>query len=734
MNDKRQLIYASLIRYAPEAVPLRERVLDRLVMNALSASSVTNPHRLGTISKNLALGPGAHVRAEVVQEALARLIAENKVVPTLLRKRHAYYLTDGAKEEVQRLIESSEDLFQPVLQRLLENTDHLVKAEIGASICQSFICESFSRFGTAIAQSVTGQTSGDYIAQLADISAAFETATEGKFLSLEARDSLEARCLGFLKSTEPQDVRLKFYLTQGYYFAHLLGLPGTGFNPLAEEAFSGSVFYLDTNVLVVGLLTADNGSELFRELVEVSKNIGVTLRVTRATINEARRAAADRCAQIHQILEALPVEVAVASRDQFVTEFMEARESNPTLTPEEFLAPFDHLNDTLQDRWGIEVDERIEDDMLHGRDLIAESVIIQDSAVTSRGWDKSDRILAHDVGHYALVMDERKTLPKTWFLTRDRTLALAASRLAGRAELPFCFSLIGFLQSLSPFMTTNGGGPGLAAVFSVLLRDQLLPPERLFSTKELVLLVEMHRDVLSTPKEQLLEALDYVKHTVLEGKPYKASDCPKVALGLRTFLACSADQRRKELEAQATRLRARASRTTSAAKNERQLRKRIQESLEAREAELSELVEENQSLQQLLDAQKARDQRWRLTFAIVGAMAATIWWLSSPLVARLLTEPFPKFAQWQVLGPIIIGSAGSLMFCLPALFYIRGTTWTETTKTATMAVLLLISLASSRMMDRGVWARSWTGILEAAAMVATVAIGIYKRTPPKAAG
>src|SRR5215471_4258688 len=103
MIDKRQLIYASLMRYAPEAVPLRERVLDRLVLNALMGSTAADPHRLGRIAKNLILGPGGpHVRAEVVQEALARLISAQKVVPTSLKKRHAYFLTESAQDEVER--------------------------------------------------------------------------------------------------------------------------------------------------------------------------------------------------------------------------------------------------------------------------------------------------------------------------------------------------------------------------------------------------------------------------------------------------------------------------------------------------------------------------------------------------------------------------------------------------------------------------------------------------------
>jgi hypothetical protein len=687
------------MRYAPETVPLRERALDSLVLGALSGTTSDTPLRVGKISNNLSLGPnGPVVRAEVIQDSIARLIASERVSPTQLKTRHAYYLTKKGHADLARLISSSETLFEPVLQRLLVNTDHLLPAKIAKSVCQTFICECFARFGEAIARTVTGQVSGEYLVQSADVSAAFEAAIDGETLSVEARDSLEARCMGFLKSPDPDYVRLKFYLTQGYYFAQLLGLLGADFNPLADEAFAGSVFYLDTNVLVVGLLAADHGNQLFQELVRTSKRLGISLRVTRATINETRGVAADRVNQIKTIIEAVPAEIAISSRDQFTTCFLEARELDPTVTPEQFLQPFDNLNQIVQERWGIEVDERIEDEILCGLDFHNASVIMQDAAVRSRGWDKSERILRHDVSHFALVAHERKTIPKTWFLTRDRSLTLAASRLKEDSELPFCFSLLGLLQSLSPFMTTDGESSTLPDIFSQLLTEQVFPREQLFSTRELILLVEMNRDVLSTPQEQLIQALDYVKHTILQGEPYRPGDCPKVALGLRSFLASSSDERRKELEAQTIRLETRANRNRNAAKAERDLRKRVQTTVQSQSSQISELLEKNAGLQRQLIDQDEHNERRRLLYAVVGLAAGAFWWWSTAFIWKTLCFALPSLQRWQELGLVVLGVIGSIFFCLPALAYVRRRPWTESVKVSTMSAILLAALALSRWM------------------------------------
>ena len=242
----------------------------------------------------------------------------------LLRERHAY-LSTTAERELNQLIASSQDLFEPVLQGMLENTGHLFRLEIGIAVCKEFLHECFARFGSQLARMVATQLSSDDLFQSADVGAAFEAAAANHDLSDEAKQSLEVRCMRFLKSSDPADVKLKFHLTQGFYLAQLLGYQEEGFNPLAEEAFWGLVFYLDTNILLIGLLRPESDGDLFSEMVRVANKLGIALRVTRATINETRRVAADRATQIERTLEKLPDEIVRKSQDAFATAFFDER-------------------------------------------------------------------------------------------------------------------------------------------------------------------------------------------------------------------------------------------------------------------------------------------------------------------------------------------------------------------------------------------------------------------------
>jgi hypothetical protein len=716
LEERRQFIFASLLRYAPETASLRERALDRIVLAALLGSTEIFPYRVGRVQSALVLAPDAPViRPEIIQGSLQRLTTAGKVKPTEVNKRHAYFLTPEAAQEVTELIGSGEDLFRPVLNRLLENTDHLLPRATAETICREFISECFARFGVQIAKTVAGQVEPSDLLRCADVQAAFKAAATGKHLISEALESLGTRCLCFLTSTEPDDVRLKFHLTQGYYFVQLLGIPEGDFDLLTEQAFVGTVFYLDTNVILGGLLGPDKFSDLFHELITVTKRLGIELRITRATVNEIRRVAADRLDQVRKIIDALPEELLEKTHDQFITAFLDAREKESTLSPESFFDQFDHVPQIASERWGIEFIELTEEEAIGKRDFGPSKLIFQEEALTARGFEKSDQILLHDVAHYAIILDERKQNAKTWFLTRDRSLPVAAARLKGNERQPFSFSLLGFLQSVSPFLVGGAEEQRIAGIFAGLLTEQLLPREQLFNVKELVLLVEMHQDVLATPKEQLITAVDYVKTAILRGKQYKIEDCAQVALGLKSFLASSADEKRKELEAERSRLELETKQQMAVALDEREQRRQAERTIREQLVELADLRDQAsqqaqqiaviagdlqkatglvQDLQQLRTATEKRVKINRLTRAVLGLLIGGLLLRDSTGLASFMQNSFQALRGFSSLL-IVIKIAAWGLFLLPTLVYVRRTDWPDQGRVGLIAVLLIAGFGLS---------------------------------------
>jgi hypothetical protein len=709
-DERRQIVFASLLRYAPETAPLRERALDRLVQVALLNATEQVPFKVGQIQAALLFGPTAPcIRAEIIHESIGRLIANDRVRHIEYKKKKAYHLTDDARAEVAKLLGSAEDLFNPVLDLLLENTSHLLSRAAGEDVCRKFICECFASFGTQIAKSVTGHCDTDELLRTADVRAAFAAAVKGKALSPEAVESLEARCVEFLRGIDPSEIKLKFCLTQGFYFAHLLGLPENGFSPVGEQAFSGAKFYLDTNVILVGIFAQDIGNQLFEELAGVARKLGIRLVVTRATINEARRVAADRSRELEKVIDAVPIELVERSGDSFVSAFLDARRINPKLTVPEFLEPFDHLTDVLSKNWQIEVFDATEDEIISESDVQEAANVFQEEAIASRGRKKSGGTLRHDVAHYLLVQEDRVENPKTWFLTRDRSVPAAAARLKGDGQ-PFAFSLLGFLQSLSPFVLSAPEERNLADVFSALLRDQFLPNEKLFDLRELALLVDMHEDILSTPKEVLIPAVDFIKATVLGGKSYNTEEVGVVALGLRKFLASSKDEQRAEIEAQKAVLAADLIREREASIAERQRRIELQSGLQAKQLENAELREtqaeqdtEIESLQSVVEVQSAVISdlsAWRgrqeRSAARLRILTAFLGWVVAYTLLRLIDKiqsvavTWPLFSHAPFLAaPVVIRVLAAVVCLSPMCHLFRRVAWHDNARVAGMALSMI---------------------------------------------
>src|SRR5260370_34158148 len=147
VEAKRKLVYGSLMLYGMETVPLRERAMDQAVLGALIGSSKTKPFKSGEIQSNLRVGTGnVSFRPEVVHDALKRLRQKEQVDCVEDRKKSAYFLTAEGEKVTVQCVGKTNDLFAPVLEELLENTDHLISRPQAVEVCKDFICTAFVRF------------------------------------------------------------------------------------------------------------------------------------------------------------------------------------------------------------------------------------------------------------------------------------------------------------------------------------------------------------------------------------------------------------------------------------------------------------------------------------------------------------------------------------------------------------------------------------------------------------
>jgi hypothetical protein len=248
------------------------------------------------------------------------------------------------------------------------------------------------------------------------------------------------------------------------------------------------------------------------------------------------------------------------------------------------------------------------------------------------------------------------------------------------------------------------------------LADQLFPRERVFNLKELFLLAEMHQDVLSTPKEQLIQAVDYVKSTVLAGKTYKPSDYNHVSLGLKSFLACSSEQQRQELERQKEVREREAEEQKQLAAEERKLRQESQSKIQEQLLEIADLREAGvEKDQELISIKAEADQQFcqltrraaeaelriRFVWMLVGyALGVAIWSFEASIAGYVLWK-WNLPLSWAVLL-LLVRLAGLAAFMIPSTSWLKGVEWKENRKIAFLALTLIVALRWAKLAEADV--------------------------------
>lgn len=696
IEEKRQSLYAALLRFTPEAGSLRDRAVDRIVLTALVGSTEALPFKFGNIQQNTRYrhdAPG--LRDSVIKEALERLIGCKKVAQKELKKKNVYFLTDNGVADTEDSASSAAQLFDSVLDRMLADTTIMVDRETGAGVCRRFISECFARFGYHLAQAIARGTCGEETLSAVDVAQAFREGTQGVKLSRDASDSLFVRCKGFIHSIEPADQDLKFRLTQGYYIAQLLEMTNGQFDLITEEAFKGAVFFLDTNV-IFGRILSNELSGPLSEVLNVAQRLGMELRVTRATINEARNVARSRADALRVVLLKAPRELAERANDEFLQTFLRLQRETPSLTPEDLLMRFDDIEETLRSL-GIRIEERDLAQIVGVRDISEECGIINDAAIAVRRWGKSLGVQRHDAAHYLLVYDERmKGAQKTWFLTRDRTLPFAASQLKS-GELPFCYPLLSFLQSISPFVVTPAEEHSLANLFSSVLNDEVhfFPDQSIFDLRELKLICELHEDILSTSPEQLVLAFDYVKKTVLDGKPYEEADHKKVALGLKKYLSSSAEEKQRGLLREIERQKA----ITAGERLSKEALEREIASQKEQAAQLEQQVKKDHKIIGDMEAETTEGRRramvTKAVLFLMGVLMATVLWIADSELAGALSRRVVLLADHKDAIPLWIRMVGSVFFITSSIPLLRSFCISKGAKLGLAAIVIAMGLAGS---------------------------------------
>lgn len=660
--EKRKAIYASLLRYTSETDELRTRVLERIILAGLIGVTNQSPVRISRLLENAGFCEiRCRPRDHIVRIELEKLISEGKVDCRNDKKgKPCYWLTESGNSYAESITSNTEPLIDKVVRRRFTSDKFQLHAEHAAFIFRRFLFECFSRFGKTLALSVSGRVATGEVAgriEFKKVIGEVFTSSNVKSYSQGFNDALTAECTDFLRSRDSDDEKLKFHLVQGHYFAQLLGYDHSAHIPLSREAFFDTEILIDANVIIASLLEARGGADFISEIQVLGKQCGIKFSILRETINEIERVAKFRQEQIERIYKKVNPMLIENTKDAFINAYEDARKENNSILIEEFFAPFLNLEERLRSADILIIE--LETESLPSSEQVATiRRDIAQSHKSQRGWEKTGEVLEHDVLILWKVLEIQKEGGKARLLTRDLTLVDAARKVSQDGQ-SFVFSLLGFVQSISPFVPANDGSV-IEDVFNMVLAWDFSDEYKLFDIDELDLLGEMHEDIMATPDTQLTLALQEVKKNVLKGNPYRKEDTAKVALALRKHLKSSSDDKIGNLSAQVLRLSSELESEISkseAIANEGKIKDKDNEALGNRIENLESQfnLEKVKNVQRMGEILKSRTFDRFLVFVVFSVFWVFVWFFMHEIMNESIKVE---------IGLVLFGIAGLSLFSI----------------------------------------------------------------------
>jgi len=548
-NVGREALAAAAMAFAPATDIPRERALIRSAIVSLLLNfgdeTFDRDEAVDTISGHGAL---PELRREVAEPLFDKLLSEN-IVRTVEDGKTEVYQFD---EVFAKKTYEEQDIIEKLVGRVISDlfdTGRLPRVQIPQLRKELLIALArlMKEYGEQYAYQVTGRAEKPIVVphdELVGICREAMSKDITKFI--DPNEMADAITELFVQS-EPHFAKFVFSLAQNYYYLRLVGLAG-GLESLAADRFSGSIFLLDTNMLFPFLLKESRHRRSVMELVEIALQLNISLHETESTLDELGRVIDYYRTKLTKAFDEIPDELVANTQNLLLRAYRASKQKEPTLTVEEYLSQFLDVRETLENDWGVTVfDDPVERE-LSSEELRRTKGIINECSVKVRHRKKPDGSVEHDAHIYYVVLAERERAgdKAAYLLTLDMSLAHAARELQGKEELPFCMTLDGFLQIISPYVRADHE-QSFAEMFVELVGNNLFSPDEIIDIEDFLMFTDFDLSVRQLPGADVKKVIRGVKEA-LDGTLPLDNERQRVAYEIQKALSDPTLKYRTELE------------------------------------------------------------------------------------------------------------------------------------------------------------------------------------------
>jgi predicted nucleic acid-binding protein len=589
------VLLGARMRFSPTGASVREEAIDRVLEQNLAfadQSGLTEEE----LREIIRLPGGNRILTSAdVHAGLSRLIGRGHVQEKSPKGSGKFILSSNVEHEIEQTVHHAKKRWDCVVKDLFTTAKGPLNQYADAFV--EVLCHVFTRVSSGYVAVLVGKDT-----QHADTHHFVHRAIEAVLKSRAVADkqAFDAGVSRFFRESTPQFDAIKWNMAQNFYVAIALGIDPKA-RILSSELMAGAIVYLDTNVLIAGLIPEDRHHGGFQEVVNTCRDLGMKMMVAQITVDELRRVVAAHAAVLKQVYDRIPVETRSRVRCFLLESYLQLVKENPDLKLDEFLNKFQAPIDSLRDAFNLEIDDDAWFDNERNSPAtedLAKKLSAKFHSMRSR--PKNSEAARHDALLLRWVDERRRGIDANCRITTLDMTLVAAERDAFHIQ-PRAISLDALLQWASPHCSSDATVEQVAAIYSTALKYHLLPTEQFLDARDFRVFAEMEIETAQLPVEDVEACVREIRKVGPNLDPGKAEDREKIAKTIQRFFADPGTKFKKALAD----LEAKNNELSQALSNETESRKRSEKDLgglSERNAQLDEAISGEKSARQTAEA------------------------------------------------------------------------------------------------------------------------------------
>ena len=390
-----------------------------------------------------------------IDNALERLIEKSVIT----KQNQILILSESEFIQIQKNVEGVEYLKNSVYNELKNKIKEKIvmqdeKLDLIIRGFEDIVTESFSRYGLTVARIFVDENKNNKsFKNLTAVAERFQKSIL-PIVSTEDRDKLEKVFNEFFSSPSSNLNRYLYAVSQSYILLEILNVD-PDLKKIQEKAWKEKKIYLDTNVLIPLLFTADPLHESVNMIIENTVKLGAKIVVSETTANEFERKLNDFRKNHTTSVVAFrkPLIEKLEHDDEFLKTYFHESKMISGLTLENFCLKYENYP-ILLEKLGVFLEDDFTNSVREHPDL--EDLDRHLKRYSAR---KTDRTAFHDAYHILKIKELRKkskgnTLgPNYWFLTADHSLPKVEHEKYGWTKVSNSIMVEIWINFISPFIS-----------------------------------------------------------------------------------------------------------------------------------------------------------------------------------------------------------------------------------------------------------------------------------------